>query len=368
MGTLIWLVLLVGTLLTLAYRRTDLKTSTVVLGALLLVYLLFGDGGFLWKLLLIALFVPFALANVEQIRRDNVTRRLFAIYRSMLPSMSKTEQEALEAGSIWWDGELFTGMPDWRRLKNLPPPKLTTEEQAFLDGPTEQLCALLDEWQITHELADMPPNVWQFLKDYKFFAMIIPKEYGGLQFSPLACSMVLAKLSSRSTVAASTVGVPNSLGPAELLLHYGTDEQKQYWLPRLASGEEIPCFALTSPRVGSDATALVDHGVVCKGTWQGQETVGIRLNWDKRYDPEHLIGEVDAYGITAALIPMDTPGIEVGRRHFPINIPFQNGPVRGRDVFVPLDTIIGGTKMAGQGWHMLVQQLAVGRSIVLPSN
>jgi acyl-CoA dehydrogenase len=385
MGTLIWLVLLVGTLLTLAYRRTDLRTATVVLGALLVAYLLFGSGGFLWNVLLIALFLAVALANVEQIRRDNVTRRLFGVYRSMLPSMSKTEQEALEAGSIWWDGELFTGMPDWRRLKNLPPPQLTTEEQAFLDGPTEQLCALLDEWQITHELADMPPNVWQFLKDYKFFAMIIPKEYGGLQFSPLACSMVLAKLSSRSTVAASTVGVPNSLGPAELLLHYGTDEQKQYWLPRLASGEEIPCFALTSPRVGSDATALVDHGVVCKGTWQGQEIVGIRLNWDKRYitlapiatvlglafklyDPEHLIGEVDAYGITAALIPMDTPGIEVGRRHFPINIPFQNGPVRGRDVFVPLETIIGGTKMAGQGWHMLVQQLAVGRSIVLPSN
>ena len=385
MGTLIWLVLLIGTLLTLAYRRTDLRTATIVLGALLLAYLLLGDGGFLWKLLLIALFALFAVLNVEQIRRDNVTRRLFALYRSMLPSMSKTEQEALEAGNVWWDGELFTGMPDWRRLKNLPPPKLTSEEQAFLDGPTEELCALLDEWQITHELADMPPNVWQFLKEHKFFAMIIPREYGGLQFSPLACSVVLAKLSSRSTVAASTVGVPNSLGPAELLLHYGTDEQKQYWLPRLASGEEIPCFALTSPRVGSDATALVDNGVVCKGTWQGREVVGIRLNWDKRYitlapiatvlglafklyDPEHLIGDVDAYGITAALIPMDTPGIEVGRRHFPINIPFQNGPVRGHDVFVPLDTIIGGTKMAGQGWHMLVQQLAVGRSIVLPSN
>ena len=219
MGTLIWLVLLVGTLLTLAYRRTDLRTATVVLGALLVAYLLFGSGGFLWNVLLIALFLAVALANVEQIRRDNVTRRLFGLYRSMLPSMSKTEQEALEAGSIWWDGELFTGMPDWRRLKNLPPPQLTTEEQAFLDGPTEQLCALLDEWQITHELADMPPNVWQFLKDHKFFAMIIPKEYGGLQFSPLACSMVLAKLSSRSTVAASTVGVPNSLGPAELLIH-----------------------------------------------------------------------------------------------------------------------------------------------------
>jgi len=385
METLIWLVLLIGTLLTLAYRRTDLRTSTIVLGALLLAYVLFGDGGFLWKLLLIALFSLFALLNIEQFRRDNVTRSLLGIYRRMLPSMSKTEQEALEAGNVWWDGELFTGMPDWRRLKNLPPPKLTPEEQAFLDGPTEELCRLIDDWEISHELRDMPPDVWQFIKDHKFFAMIIPKEYGGLKFSPLACSMVLAKLSSRSAVVASTVGVPNSLGPAELLLHYGTDEQKQHWLPRLASGEEIPCFALTSPRVGSDATALVDNGVVCKGTWQGREIVGIRLNWDKRYitlapiatvmglafklyDPEHLIGEVESYGITAALIPTDLPGIEIGRRHFPIDIPFQNGPIRGHDVFVPLDAIIGGTKMAGQGWYMLVQQLAVGRSIVLPSN
>jgi acyl-CoA dehydrogenase len=334
---------------------------------------------------LLVLFALLVLLNVEALRRDNVTRRLFDVYRRMLPSMSKTEQEALEAGNVWWDGELFTGMPDWRRLKNLPPPQLSAEEQAFLDGPTEELCRLLDDWQITHELADMPPNVWQFMKEQRFFAMIIPKEYGGLGFSPLASSMVLAKVSSCNATASSTIGVPNSLGPAELLLHYGTEEQKQRWLPRLASGDEIPCFALTSPRVGSDATALVDSGIVCKGTWEGGEIVGIRLNWDKRYitlapiatvlglafklyDPEHLIGEVEDYGITAALIPTDLPGIEIGRRHFPINIPFQNGPTRGRDVFVPLDAIIGGTKMAGLGWRMLVQQLAVGRSIVLPSN
>jgi acyl-CoA dehydrogenase len=385
MGTLIWLVLLLGTLLTLAYRRTDLRTSTLVLGALLVAYLLFGSGGFVWTTLLLALFAGLALLNVESVRRDNVTRRLFGLYRRMLPSMSKTEQEALEAGNVWWDGELFTGMPDWRRLKNLPPPKLTPDEQAFLDGPTEELCRLLDDWQITHELADMPPHVWEFIKAHKFFAMIIPREYGGLGFSPLANSMILAKLSSRSAVASSTVGVPNSLGPAELLLHYGTDEQKNHWLPRLASGEEVPCFALTSPRVGSDATALVDNGVVCRGTWEGNEVVGIRLNWDKRYitlapiatvlglafklyDPEHLIGEIEDYGITAALIPTSLPGIEIGRRHFPVGVPFQNGPTRGRDVFVPLDAIIGGTKMAGLGWRMLVQQLAVGRSIVLPSN
>jgi acyl-CoA dehydrogenase len=222
MGTLIWLVLLTGVLLTLAYRRTDLRTSTIVLGALLVVYWLFGEGGGLWNTLLLIAFVLFALLNVESIRRDNVTRRLFGIYRSMLPSMSKTEQEALEAGSVWWEGELFTGMPDWRRLKNLPPPKLTPEEQAFLDGPTEELCRLLDDWQITHELGDMPPQVWEFIKENRFFAMIIPKEYGGLEFSPLANSMVLAKIASRNGTAASTIGVPNSLGPAELLLHYGT--------------------------------------------------------------------------------------------------------------------------------------------------
>ena len=222
METLIWLVLLIGVLLTLAYRRTDLRTSTIVLGALLVAYWLFGDGGFVWNTVLLVLFALLALLNLEPIRRDNVTRRLFAVYRRMLPSMSKTEQEALEAGNVWWDGELFTGMPDWRRLRNLPPPKLSPEEQAFLDGPTEELCRLLDDWQITHELADMPPNVWEFIKANKFFAMIIPKEYGGLEFSPLANSMVLAKVSSCNATASSTIGVPNSLGPAELLLHYGT--------------------------------------------------------------------------------------------------------------------------------------------------
>ncbi len=327
----------------------------------------------------------FASLNSQIWRREQVTRRFIDVYRRMLPSMSRTEQDALEAGGIWWDGELFSGMPDWRKLLRLPPPQLTPEEQAFLDGPVEELCRMLDDWQITHELLDMPPEVWQFLKEQKFFAMIIPQSYGGLGFSALACSMVLTKVSSRNATASSTIGVPNSLGPAELLLHYGTEEQKQYWLPRLASGDEVPCFALTSPRVGSDATAIVDHGVVAKGVYEGREVIGIRLNWDKRYitlapiatvlglafklyDPDHLIGDVDDYGITAALIPVTLPGVEIGRRHFPINIPFQNGPTRGRDVFVPLDAIIGGAKMAGQGWRMLVQQLAVGRSIVLPSN
>jgi acyl-CoA dehydrogenase len=385
METVVWLVLLIGVPITLAYRRMDLRTSTAVLGVLLSVYTFLGDGSSFWKFILWVLFAGLAFLNVENLRRDLLTRRMIDGYRRMLPRMSKTEQDALEAGNVWWDGELFTGMPDWRKLQRLPPPKLTDEEQAFLDGPCEDLCRMLDDWEITHELLDMPPNVWRYLKDQKFFAMIIPKEYGGLGFSPLANSMVLTKVASRSATAASTIGVPNSLGPAELLLHYGTEEQKQRWLPGLASGEEVPCFALTSPRVGSDATALIDRGVVAKGMWEGSEIVGIRLDWEKRYitlapiatvlglafklyDPDHLMGEVDEYGITAALIPTNLPGIEIGRRHFPINIPFQNGPTRGKDVFVPLDAIIGGPKMAGQGWRMLVQLLAVGRSIVLPSN
>jgi acyl-CoA dehydrogenase len=385
METLVWLLLLLAVPIALAYRRTDLRTSTAVLGILLLAYSLLGDGGFLWKALLWILFAGLVALNVEDLRRDLVTRRLIGAYRRMLPRMSRTEQDALEAGNVWWDGELFSGIPDWRKLLRLPPPRLTPEEQDFVDGPTEQLCRMLDDWQVTHELLDMPPEVWRFLKEHKFFAMIIPKEYGGLGFSPLASSTVLTKVSSRSATASSTIGVPNSLGPAELLLHYGTEEQKQRWLPGLASGDEVPCFALTSPRVGSDATAIVDSGVVARGMYEGREIIGIRLNWEKRYitlapiatvlglafklyDPDHLIGDVDAYGITAALVPTNLPGIEIGRRHFPINIPFQNGPTSGRDVFVPLDAIIGGPKMAGQGWRMLVQLLAVGRSIVLPSN
>jgi acyl-CoA dehydrogenase len=381
----IWLLVLIVAPLALAYRRTDLNTATLILGLALLAYSWLGDGGIV---LLTILWVPFAVLlalNIKEWRRPLVTRGLLGVYRRMLPSMSRTEQEALEAGNVWWEGELFSGIPNWRKLLDLPEPRLTDEERAFLDGPTEELCRMIDDWQITHELCDMPQALWDFVKQEGFFALIIPKSYGGRGFSPLASSMVLTKISSRSATVASTIGVPNSLGPAELLLHYGTEEQKQRWLPGLASGAEVPCFALTSPRVGSDATAIVDTGVVCRGSFEGKEIVGIRLNWEKRYitlapiatvlglafklyDPDHLVGDRDEYGITAALIPTRLPGIEIGRRHFPINIPFQNGPTRGRDVFVPLDYIIGGPKMAGHGWRMLVQQLAVGRSIVLPSN
>ena len=381
---LMWFLVFAGGAIYLAYHRVNLATSTVATGAALFLYSIFGSPPFPWLLLLWLLFAVMVVANLRDFRRDKVTRPALAAYRRMLPSMSETEREALEAGSIWWDGELFSGMPDWDRLMSFPPPRLSAEEQAFLDGPCEELCRMLDDWEICHVRGDMPPNVWAFIRKHRFFAMIIPKKYGGLEFSAYANAMVIARLASRSTVASSTVGVPNSLGPAELLLHYGTEEQKERYLPGLASAEEIPCFALTSPQAGSDAAALVDSGVVCKGEWQGEEIIGIRLNWEKRYitlapvatvlglafklyDPDHLIGETDAYGITAALIPTDTPGVVVGRRHNPLNIPFQNGPTSGKDVFVPLDYIIGGREMAGKGWKMLVELLSVGRAITLPS-
>ncbi len=379
-----WLLIVLGAGVTVAYRRVDLKTSTAVLGVALLAYTVLSND-VVWPILLWLLFVPLALLNVESIRRDYVTGPLLDVFRQMLPPLSRTEKDALEAGTVWWEGELFSGMPDWKVLRGLPAPRLTTQEQAFLDGPTEELCRMLDDWEITHELVDMPERVWAFIKKHRFFAMIIPKEYGGLGFSPLANSIVLTKIASRNATAASTIGVPNSLGPGELLLNYGTEEQKQRWLPGLASSEEIPCFALTSSRAGSDATAIVDTGIVCRGEFDGKDVIGIRLNWDKRYitlapiatvlglafklyDPEHLIGDDEYRGITAALVPTNLPGIRIGRRHFPINIPFQNGPTQGKDVFVPIDHIIGGPEMAGQGWRMLVELLAVGRGIVLPSN
>ncbi|MFQ5982762.1 MAG: acyl-CoA dehydrogenase, partial [Woeseiaceae bacterium] len=382
---LFWFVLFVGGGIALAYNRIDLRRSTVATGSALLAYTIFGSGGFLWLLLLWLLFGVMVVPNLSEFRREKITRPLLEIYRTMLPSMSDTEREALEAGNIWWDGELFSGMPNWDRLMSAPAPQLSDEEQAFLDGPCEELCSMLNDWEISHELGDMPEHVWEFIKKNKFFAMIIPKQYGGLEFSSYANAMVIMKLASRSTTASSTVGVPNSLGPAELLLHYGTEEQKDRYLPGLATAEEIPCFALTSPQAGSDAAALIDSGVVCKGKWNGKQITGIRLNWDKRYitlapvatvlglafklyDPDHLIGDREEYGITAALIPADTPGVTVGRRHYPMNIPFQNGPTSGKDVFVPLDYIIGGQEMAGKGWKMLVELLSVGRAITLPSS
>jgi acyl-CoA dehydrogenase len=326
-----------------------------------------------------------ALVFVAPLRRAVISNPLLALYRRILPDMSQTEREAIDAGTVWWDGDLFSGRPDWDKLLAFPAPKLTAEEQAFVDGPCEELCAMCDDWEITHERQDLPPRAWQFMKDKGFLGMIIPRKYGGLEFSALAHSAVVLKLSTRSNAAAVSVMVPNSLGPAELLLHYGTEEQKNYYLPRLARGLEIPCFALTSPEAGSDAAAIPDFGIVCRGVHQGREVLGMRVTWDKRYitlgpvatllglafrlyDPERLLGGEEDIGITCALVPTSHPGVEIGRRHLPLNAVFQNGPNSGKDVFMPLDWIIGGREYAGKGWMMLMGCLAAGRSISLPTS
>lgn len=332
----------------------------------------------------LALVVALAL-NLRPLRKVLLSAPLFRIYRTMTPHLSDTEKVALEAGTVGWEGELFSGRPDWPKLLDRPAPRLSAEEQAFIDGPVDEVCAMCDDWEVTHELADLTPETWEFLKRQRFFGMIIPKHYGGLGFSAFGHHAVLKKTASVSATLSSTIAVPNSLGPAELLLHYGTEAQKNYYLPRLARGEEIPCFALTSPWAGSDATSIPDFGVVCKTIHEGKETLGVRLTFDKRYitlapvatvvglafrlyDPEHLLSaEVDR-GITLALVPRNTPGLEIGRRHLPLNTPFQNGPVRGKDLFVPLDALIGGAEHIGQGWRMLVECLSVGRAISLPSS
>jgi acyl-CoA dehydrogenase len=378
-------VLFLAAVVVLTYRRLGLLSFCITLTVLLGLYCYLAPPAPVWKSLLWVLTGLLWLLNLKPLRRVLISGPFLGSYRRLLPSMSQTEKEALEAGTVWWDGELFTGAPRWEKLHSAKAPQLTAEEQAFLDGPCEELCAMLDDWDITHVRADLPPEVWSYLTAKGFFAMIIPKRYGGLEFSAYAHSCVLAKVASRSTTCSSIVAVPNSLGPAELLNHYGTQEQKDYYLPRLARGDEIPCFALTGPRAGSDAASLPDTGIVGRGTWQGREVLGLTLNFSKRYitlapvatviglafrmfDPQKLLGERTDLGITVALIPRETPGISIGRRHFPLNIPFQNGPIQGQDVFVPLDCLVGGAAMAGQGWRMLVEQLSVGRCISLPSN
>ncbi|OEC36566.1 acyl-CoA dehydrogenase [Pseudomonas cuatrocienegasensis] len=331
-------------------------------------------------LLWLAVAIPLALPDL---RRKYFTAPLFAWFQRVLPPMSATEKDAIEAGTVWWDGELFSGRPNWDTLLAYPKATLTEEEQAFIDGPTEALCAMVSDWDIGQRM-DLPPEAWAHIKQHGFFALIIPKEYGGKGFSAYAHSQVAMKLATRSGDLASTVMVPNSLGPAELLLHYGTDEQRNHYLPRLASGEDIPCFALTGPLAGSDAGAMPDSGIVCKGNWNGEEVIGLRLNWEKRYitlgpvatllgvafkayDPEHLLGTEEDLGISLALIPTDTPGVEIGRRHLPLGAAFMNGPNAGKDVFIPLDYLIGGQPMLGKGWMMLMNCLSVGRSISLPA-
>jgi acyl-CoA dehydrogenase len=332
----------------------------------------------------VAVGVFAAFSIVTALRRTIITAPIFSIYKKILPQMSQTEQEALDAGSIWWDADLFSGKPDWEKLLAYPQARLSADEQAFLDGPVEELCGMLNEWDITHNRMDLPPEVWKFIREKGFLGIIIPKSYGGLGFSAYAHSEIVTKVSTRSGTAAVSVMVPNSLGPGELLIHYGTEEQKDHYLPRLARGLEIPCFALTSPEAGSDAGAIPDFGVVCKGMHEGKEVLGVRLTWDKRYitlgpvatilglafklfDPEKLLGGKEDIGITLALIPTSHKGVNIGRRHLPLGSAFMNGPNSGKDVFIPMAWIIGGEKQVGNGWRMLVECLAAGRAISLPS-
>jgi len=385
---MLWLMIMVllGFSVLAAYRGFKLLNWTIGMALVLAGFATFTNTSTVGIALFSVLFAAIAIPlNILPIRRKWLTAPFLKVYRKMLPTLSDTEKVALEAGTVGWEGELFAGNPNWRSLLDQYWPQLSKEEQAFIDGPVEEVCRMLSPWKNSHELADLPPEVWKFLKENRFFGMIIPKEYGGLGFSALAHRAVLQKIGSVCAVAGSHVAVPNSLGPAELLVHYGTDEQKNYYLPRLARGEEMPCFGLTGPTAGSDATSIPDTGVICKGKYKGKEVLGMRLNFDKRYitlapvativglafrlyDPDGLVGDKKDIGISVALIPRDTPGMEIGLRHFPLNVPFSNGPVRGKDVFVPLDTLVGGIDMAGNGWRMLIELLAVGRAITLPSS
>jgi len=325
-----------------------------------------------------------AVLGLPFLRRQLVSRFVMPAFAKVLPRLGDTERIALEAGTVWWDGDLFGGMPDWNKLLAFQPAPLSAKEQAFIDGPVEELCRRLNDWDV-YQQRDLPPEIWDFIKRERFLGMIIPEEHGGLGFSAIGHSRVVTRIASRSVTAAVTVMVPNSLGPGELLLHYGTDEQKQKYLGRLARGEEIPCFALTGPEAGSDAAATQSEGIVEKRVIDGVEVLGLRLNWKKRYitlapvatliglafrlkDPNRLIGDKTDRGITCALIPRSTPGVEIGLRHDPMGVPFQNGPIVGKDVFVPLDdAIIGGRAQIGRGWRMLMESLAAGRSISLPA-
>ena len=369
-----------------SFIKTSLQIWTGAVAATLLAFTLAGEPG--WISLTLGWLVFAAVAaplNYLPWRRAFISAPVMKAFQGMTPEISETEQIALDAGTVGFEGELFTGKPNWKRLLSRPLPELSVEEQAFIDGPCEELCGMIDEWEFTHYRVGTSDEAWEHLKKNKFFGMIIPKEYGGLGFSATAHRAVLEKVGGMSSTVGSVVAVPNSLGPAELLLHYGTDEQKNHYLPRLASGDEIPCFGLTSTTAGSDATSISDYGAICKGEWEGKEVLGMRLTFDKRYitlapvatviglafrlyDPDGLIGDTEDIGISLALLPRDVTGMEIGRRHFPLNNPFPNGPITGKDVFVPLDFLLGGTEYAGHGWRMLVESLSVGRAISLPSS
>lgn len=334
---------------------------------------------------LVPLVAVLLVLNVGGLRRALLTTPVFGLLKKTMPSMSVTEREALEAGTTWWEKELFSGKPDWNEFAQIGLPQLTSEEQSFLDNEVNELCEMLNEWDITNNRKDLPPEAWQYLKDKGFFGLIIPKSFGGREFSHYAQSRIMSKIASRSGTAAVTAMVPNSLGPGELLMNYGTEEQKNRWLPGLAKGTEIPCFGLTGPEAGSDAGSIPDTGIVCKGMHEGQEVLGLRLTFSKRWitlapvatvvglafklhDPEGLLGDASKkeYGITCALIPANHPGMEIGKRHNP-GSPFMNGPIFGTDVFIPMDWVIGGAAMAGKGWRMLIECLGAGRGVSLPA-
>jgi len=382
---LITFILALIVFLVLAFRGLGFLGWVAAAGVWLIGWRIVGvDSPLLFEATAIILIVLAALFGVPLLRRQLISRFVMPVFAKVLPRLGETERIALEAGSVWWDGDLFSGMPDWKKLLDFTPPPLSADELAFLAGPAEELCRRLNDWDV-YQQRDLPPAIWDFIKRERFFGMIIPKEYGGLGFSALAHSRVVTRLSSRSVTAAVTVMVPNSLGPGELLIHYGTAEQKQRYLPRLANGDEIPCFALTGPEAGSDAAATQSEGIVEKRTIEGREVLGLRFNWKKRYitlapvatliglafrlkDPDKLLGGVEDRGITCALIPRSTKGIEIGLRHDPMGVPFQNGPIVGTDVWAPLDeVVIGGRDGIGKGWRMLMESLAAGRSISLPA-
>lgn len=366
------------------FQLSLLVWTAIIAGSLFVMTVLNWIGGNLTIVLWLILAVCMIPLHWSDMRRRWMTEPLFQYMKKSLPPISSSEKEAMESGTVGWDAELFSGNPNWQKLFHIPKNKLTDEEQKFLDSDVEELCAILDDWDITHKRNDLSPETWEFIKSHGFFGMIIPKEYGGLGFSAYAHSQVVQKIASRSLTAAVTVMVPNSLGPAELLLSYGTEAQKNHYLSKLAKGEEVPCFALTSPVAGSDAGAMTDVGVVCKGKYQDKEVLGFRINWEKRYitlgpvatvlglafhayDPDGLLGDIEDLGISCALIPTATKGVKIGRRHYPLNAAFMNGPNSGKDVFVPMDWLIGGQEYIGKGWQMLVERLAVGRGISLPA-
>ena len=341
-----------------------------------------------WLLSLVMLLITVSalvpLFYATELRKKFLTGPLYKMVKAAMPPISQTEQEAIDAGTVWWDAELFAGSPDWEKLMSLPKPMLSQDERAFIEGPVEELCEMCDDWDISHVRNDLPEEVWQYIKEQRFFGLNASKDYGGHGFSAYAQSCIVQKLSTRSGTAAVTVMVPNSLGPAELLYHYGTQEQKDYYLPRLSQGQEVPCFGLTNPWAGSDAAGMPDSGIVCKGMHNGEEVLGFRINWEKRYitlgpvatllglafkayDPDKLLGDEYDIGITCVLIPTDTEGVSIGTRHLPLNASFQNGPNWGKDVFVPLEWVIGGQEQVGKGWKMLMESLAAGRGISLPA-